>query len=100
MKYPMIPYPRERDQVIMEIILNSIFSTTLQSLNWCRVRLQCIFLSDMVTDDGKYLENFVFNPGLAKCRSHHCFPQECPRQQDWNTWFDFWHTYTLQQVTN
>jgi hypothetical protein len=69
MKYPVIPYPRERDQVIMETILNSISSTTvLQSLNWCRVRLQCISLSDIVTADSKYLENFVFDPGPAKHR--------------------------------
>jgi len=33
----------------------------MKSLNRCRGILQCIFLSDLVTADGRYLESFVFN---------------------------------------
>jgi hypothetical protein len=52
MKNPTIPYPHERDQVIIEMILKSISSRmVLQRRNWYGVRLQCIFLSDMVTAD-------------------------------------------------
>ncbi len=55
MKYPTTPFPREKDQVIMEIILDSNSSTTVrQSLNQCQVRLQYLFLSNMVTADGKF----------------------------------------------
>ena len=55
---PTIPFPRERDQVIMEIVLERTSATAeIQSLNRCRGMLQCIFLSDLVTADGRYLES-------------------------------------------
>jgi hypothetical protein len=50
MKYHPLPFPRERDQVIAEIILDGALSTAeIKSLNRCRGMLQCIFLSDLVT---------------------------------------------------
>ena len=55
--------------------------------------LQCIFLSDLVTADGRYLESFVFDPGPFKRRSNYCFPREGPTKGDWDTWFNFWHNY-------
>ena len=64
MKYHPLPFPQERDQVIAEIILDGALSTAeIKSLSRCRGMLQCIFLSDLVTADGRYLESFVFNPG-------------------------------------
>jgi hypothetical protein len=96
MKYPTIPTPREWDQVIMEIVLDRVSSMAeMQSINWCQGMLQCIFLSDVVTADGRYLESFVFDPGPFKRRSNYCFPRECPSQKDWETWFEFWHSYVL-----
>ena len=95
-KYPTIPHPRERDQVIMEIVLERVYSTAeIQSINWCQGMLQCIFLSDVVTADGRYLESFVFDPGPFRSWSKYCFLQECPSQQDWEKWFEFWHSYPL-----
>jgi hypothetical protein len=83
MKYPTIPTPRERDQVIMEIVLDRVSSMAeIQSINWCRGMLQCIFLSDVVTADGRYLESFVFDPGPFKRWSNYRFPQECSSQKD------------------
>jgi hypothetical protein len=96
MKYPTIPPPRERDQVIMEIVLKRVYSMAeIQSINQCRGMLQCIFLSDVVTADGRYLESFVFDPGPFRSWSKYCFPRECPSQQDWGKWFEFWHSYAL-----
>ncbi len=78
----------------MEIILDSVsLMAEIQSLNWCKGMLQCIFLSDLVTADERYLESFVFNPGPIKLCSNHCFPWECPTKRDWDTWFNFWHNY-------
>jgi hypothetical protein len=57
--------------------------------------LQCIFLSDVVTADGRYLESFIFDPGPFKRRSNYRFPRECPSQKDWETSFKFWHSYVL-----
>ncbi len=96
MKFPTIPTPRERDQVIMEIVLDRVSSPAeIKSINRCQGMLQCIFLSDVVTADGRYLKSFVFDPGPFKRRSNYRFPQECPSQKDWETWFEFWHSYVL-----
>ncbi len=65
----------------------------IKSLSRCRGMLQCIFLSDLVTADGRYLESFVFDPGPFKRWSNFCFPREGPTKGDWDTWFNFWHNY-------
>jgi hypothetical protein len=80
----------------MEIVLERVFSMAeIQSINRCQGMLQCIFLSDLVTADGRYLECFVFDPGPFKRWSNYHFPRECPSQKDWETWFNFWHSYVL-----
>ena len=50
-----------------------------------------IFLSDMTAADGRYLEQFAFNPGGQTSRSTYKFPQEIPTRGDWEVWFNFWH---------
>jgi hypothetical protein len=48
----------------MDIIFSHpLDSTKIAWLNRCRVYLHAIFLSDITTADGKYLEHFVFDPG-------------------------------------
>jgi hypothetical protein len=94
MAYPSIAPPRERDQVLMEIFHSQGLSwETMQSLNRCRVSLESIFLSDLTTMDGRYLEYFVFNLGSRDRSSSFRFPCEVPTKEDWNRWFDFWHTF-------
>jgi len=94
MKYHSLPFPQERDQVIEEIILDGALSIAeIKSLNRCRGMLQCIFLSDLVTADGRYLESFIFDPGPFKRQSNYCFPREGPIKGDWDMWFNFWHNY-------
>jgi hypothetical protein len=79
MKHPTIPYPRERDQVIMELALDRASSPLeIATINKCQGMLQCIFLSDVVTADGRYLESFVFDPGPFRRRSSYRFPRESP----------------------
>jgi hypothetical protein len=83
MKYPPLPFPQERDQVIMEIILGEVSSAAvIQSISRCQGSLQCIFLSDLVTANGRYLESFVFNPGPPKQCFNYRFPHECPTKKD------------------
>ncbi len=65
----------------------------IQSLNWCRVSLESIFLSDLTTVDSRYLEDYVFNPGGRGRSSKYKFPREQPTRGDWNQWFDFWHSF-------
>jgi hypothetical protein len=79
----------------MEIILGKVSSAAeIQSISRCRGSLQSIFLSDLVTVDGRYLESFVFDPGPPKQRSNYRFPCECPTKKDWDIWVNFWHNYT------
>jgi hypothetical protein len=57
MAYLTIALPQERDQVIMEIFLTADLGPhLLRSLGRCRVAHEAIFLSDLTTADGKYLE--------------------------------------------
>ena len=94
MKYPPLLSPQEQDQVMMEIILGKVSSAAeVQSISRCRGSLQCIFLSDLVTADGRYLESFLFNPSPPKQRSNYRFPHKCPTKKDWDIWFNFWHNY-------
>ena len=95
MAFSSIAPPRERDQVLMDIIAShDLDRETVRSLNRCRVALESLFLSDISTADGKYLEDFVFNPGGRGRSSKYKFPREVPTRGDWDRWSNFWHSYT------
>jgi hypothetical protein len=95
MSFPTIPNPREQDHAIMDIFFSQDLSLeSIQSLNRCRGAMKAIFLSDLSTADGRYQENFVFDPGAATAGLKYIFPQEKPTRKDWDTWIDFWHGYT------
>jgi hypothetical protein len=57
------------------------------SLSQCRVSLESIFVSDITTAD-------VFIPGGRDRSSSFQFPREVQTREDWNRWFDFWHSFT------
>jgi hypothetical protein len=95
MDFMTIPLPREGDQVLMEIFLAEDLSPeSIRSLARCRGALEAIFLSDITTADGRYLEKFVFDPGRKKQRSQYKFPNKKPSNKDWNAWCIFWHNFT------
>jgi hypothetical protein len=74
----------QRDQVVMELIFGkNIDKNTIRSLSRCHGTLEIIFLSDMTAADGRYLEQFVFDPGGKVSRSKYKFPQESPAKKDW-----------------
>ena len=86
MKYKEILYPRERDKVVMDIIVTvGLTSAEIHSLNRCIGFLVVNFLSDMARADGKYLEQFVLDPQENSTKSKYEFPQEEPTKTDW-TW--------------
>jgi hypothetical protein len=75
--FPTIKPPRERDQVIMEIILSqNLDFTDITRINRCRVYFQALFLEDITMADGKYLKHFVFDPGGVTTRSGYIRSQE------------------------
>ncbi len=85
MAYPSIAPPRERDLVLMEIFASlDLGRETVRRLNRCKVSLESIFLSDITTADGRYLEDFVFNPGDRGRSSSFKFPREVPTRDDWD----------------
>jgi hypothetical protein len=95
MSYPGIPNPREQDHAIMDIFFShDLDSESIKYLNRCRGAMKAIFLSDISTVDGKYLEHFVFDPGMAAVGLTYIFPREKPTRDNWATWIDFWHSYT------
>ncbi len=74
--------------------LQDLGSDNIKNLNRCRGAMKAIFLSDLSTADGKYFEHFIFNPGLATVGSTYIFSREKPTREDWDTWVNFWQSYT------
>jgi hypothetical protein len=95
MAYTTTSFPRERDQVIMEIFHSVDLSPDLiRVLRQCRVSLEAIFLPDITTADGSYFEHFVFAPGGRDKASTFKFLFKRLTQSDWNSWLNFWHNFT------
>jgi hypothetical protein len=95
MTFPTIPNPREQDHVLMDIFFASdLGPDIIKSLSRSRGAMRAIFLLDLSTADGKYLEHFVFVPGTATAGSMYVFPREKPIRDNWDHWIDFWHSYT------
>jgi hypothetical protein len=83
MSYSTIPLPRKHNQVIMEIIFShDLDATTIKGLNRYRGSLEAVFLSDITTEDGKYLDHFVFEPRGSAKHSRYTFSREQPTGQD------------------
>jgi hypothetical protein len=90
-----IPLPRERDQVVMEIMFGKNLTKNMtRSLSRCRGASEIIFLLDMTMSNGQYLEQFVFNPGGQTSRSKYKFTHKNPTRGDWEVWFNLWHIHT------
>ena len=56
--------------------------------------LSIIFLSDMATADGKYLEQNATDPQDCVGQSKYTFPSNEPTSRDWKAWEAFWTSYT------
>jgi hypothetical protein len=63
LKYDKLPTPRRGDVVIMELAMETgLEKEELMSMSRVKGKLGVIFLSDITTADGKYLEDFACNP--------------------------------------
>ena len=63
LKYDELPHPRRGDVVVMEYAMNmGLDKEDLLSMSRVKGKLGVIFLSDVVTADGKHLETFAFDP--------------------------------------
>ena len=63
LKYDKLHHPRRGDVVVMEYAMSmGLDKEDLLSMSRVKGKLGAIFLSDMVTADGKHLETFAFDP--------------------------------------
>ena len=97
--YPGIQTPRERDQVLVTLYASSGWDTSYQyyqSWNRCRIACKALFLLDIATADGKYIDGrflssqVLDNPPLSVYQ----FAQERPCAADWAIWVGFWQDFT------
>lgn len=92
MDYPTLELPRSNDRTIMSIaILLGYLGEALRSINRCRIFLCAIFLSDIASANGWFLDT----TRIATNRDHsedskYSFPRECPSSQDWMIWHELW----------
>ena len=68
----------------------------LLSMSRVKGKLGAIFLSDLVTADGKHLETFAYQKeSNERPSSKYRFPREEPTDQDWQVWTGFWRQHTV-----
>jgi hypothetical protein len=96
--YPALDLPRDGDIALIAIYL-CLRPEARDFISWNRVRLflRAIFLSDITTADGKYIDASCVGgtTGSFRPSSSYDFPEEQPSQEDWNVWISFWSEYTL-----
>ena len=69
----------------------------LKALARVRGSLNAMFLSDLVTADGKYLEQFAIDREVSWIgRSNYDFPIEQPSDKDWETWVSYLESMTVE----
>jgi hypothetical protein len=67
----------------------------LQALNRCRLALKLIFISDIATACGQFLDKrLLLDPQLPDRKVlQFVFPNEWPRRADWKLWYEFWTAF-------
>ena len=95
--YTPIPLLWRRDYLVMEYAMSKgATKEDLFSISRVRGLLCAIFVSDIVTADRKYLEEFAtsrtYNRGHT---STYSVPKEATTQEDWITWRQFWKHHAV-----
>ena len=89
---PCIPPPqRENDKYLMDLIIQSgRYSTAqVQKLNYCRLYLQAVTLSDITKPNGHELDPCLLagRPSLFSSRTRwHTVQQDRPSESEWKLW--------------
>ena len=99
LSYPTIPFPRERDHVLTNFYQQQDYDPDMlyfRSFMRCRIAVKAIFLSDIVTPDGKMIEEKYLFPQQfhSPPQSTYDFSEERPSDEDWQHWVEFWHAVT------
>ncbi len=91
--YPSLAMPCRRDHMLVEMFLDAGYKgLQLQGLNRCRLALRLLFLSDITTACGHFLDvTFLTEPHCSQNhRSTFIFPSEKPSRSKWKPWLEFW----------
>jgi hypothetical protein len=91
--YPSLTMPCQHDSLLVEIFLVAGYKgLQLQGLNRCRLALRLLFLLDITTACGHFLDiTFLADPDCSQNhRSTFIFPNEKPSRSKWKTWLEFW----------
>ena len=89
---PQIPQvQRENDEYIMDLILNSnkFKPPEIRKLNYCRLYLQAITISDLTTASGHHLDHGMLrgHPSLQSSTTNwHTINQDRPSEDAWRLW--------------
>lgn len=91
-----IPFPREGDSLMSTLFLERPTEVRI-ALNRCRIRLEMLFLSDIVTANGRQIEKDYLIPTQTNEEASHSrftFGREQPTPRDWVEWTIFWAQFT------
>jgi len=94
--YPPLPLPRKCDALVVHLFWDAGYrGQQLQGLNRCRLALKLLFLSDIATACGRFINiSLVLRPASQdKGVSAFVFPNEHLSQVDWRLWLDFWTAF-------
>lgn len=95
LRYHRQPKPRQHDKTIMAVLMaNNIPTHNMIKMNRCRNYLQVLFMSDICTADGKFIERRFLNANPTPASSELTFPREQPTRQDWKVWKATWYQIT------
>ena len=91
-KYQKLPPPQENNECIMEkLVREGLRGKQLINLNRVRKHQEALFLSDIVTANGRQLDPIylsswyeLYKQYLGKMRSLFSFGQEWPTDNDWD----------------
>ena len=64
-------------------------------MDWCRLALWMLFLSDIASANGRHLRRSFLNPPEGDLPApFYSFPVEYPTAHDWTEWVIFWGWFT------
>ncbi len=89
---PMLPLPRKCNALVVRLFWDAGYrGQQLQALNQCQLALKLLFLSNIATACGQFINiSLVLRPtSQDKGVLSFIFPTECPSQGDWRLWLKF-----------
>jgi hypothetical protein len=97
MDYAPLQLPQQNDTLIVTILQRAGYTgNELATLNRCRIANKMLFLSNIATACGRYIDCTLLGP-LAPWlgpQLTYTFPQEVLSSKDWLLWRTFWMSYS------